>query len=82
MFAEDELVPISALQHILYCARQCGLIHIDRVWAENRYTAEGEVLHRNVHQQEVRHLKGVRAEYSVPMRSLELGLVGGADGVE
>lgn len=82
MFAEDELVPISALQHILYCARQCGLIHIDRVWAENRYTAEGEVLHRNVHQQEVRHLKGVRAEYSVPMRSLELGLVGVADVVE
>ena len=82
MFAEDELVPISALQHLLYCERQCGLIHIDRVWADNRYTAEGEVLHRNVHQQEIRRRKEVRAEYSVPMRSLELGIFGVADVVE
>ena len=38
---EDELVPISALQHMLYCPRQCALIHIERQWAENRYTPKG-----------------------------------------
>ena len=44
---EDEarLIPLSALQHYLYCSRQCALIHLERQWAENRYTAEGRILH-------------------------------------
>jgi len=28
MYSEDELLPISALQHLLFCERQCALIHI------------------------------------------------------
>ncbi len=81
-FAENELVPISALQHVLYCERQCGLIHIERVWAENRFTAEGDVLHRNVHREETRRRGGLSSEYSVPLRSLEVGVVGIADVIE
>ncbi|MFW5995460.1 MAG: CRISPR-associated protein Cas4 [Spirochaetia bacterium] len=81
-FSEDELIPISALQHLLYCERQFGLIHIDRVWAENRFTAEGNVLHRNAHQEDVRRRGDIRAEYAVPLRSLELGVTGVADVVE
>ena len=42
---EDELVPISALQHMLYCPRQCALIHSERQCAENRFTAERRILH-------------------------------------
>ena len=41
---EDELTPISALLHMLYCPRRCALIHIERQWSENRFTAEGRIL--------------------------------------
>lgn len=37
MYLEDELLPISALQHILYCERQCALIHVERVWEVRDY---------------------------------------------
>ena len=43
--AEDMLLPISALQHYLFCQRQCALIHIERLWAENAATAEGRIIH-------------------------------------
>ncbi len=46
MFPEDALLPLSALQHMLYCPRQCALIHVERLWSENRYTLEGRHLHQ------------------------------------
>ncbi len=45
MFSQDDLLPISALQHLAFCERQCALIHIERMWEENRLTAEGRILH-------------------------------------
>jgi len=45
MFTEDELLPLSGLQHFAYCERQWALIHLEQAWAENRYTAEGRQLH-------------------------------------
>ena len=44
---EDDLLPLSALQHMVFCPRQAALIHIERLWAENRFTAEGRVFHTN-----------------------------------
>lgn len=44
MDSAGEPIPISALQHAVYCLRQAALIHIERLWAENRFTAEGDVL--------------------------------------
>ena len=44
-----EFLPISALQHLLFCERQCALIHVERLWAENRLTVEGQLLHRKAH---------------------------------
>jgi CRISPR-associated exonuclease Cas4 len=44
-FSENELLPISALQHLHFCPRQCALIHVEQTWAENRFTAEGRILH-------------------------------------
>lgn len=38
---DDDLIPLSALQHYLYCPRQCALIHLEQQWADNRQTAEG-----------------------------------------
>ena len=41
----DDPIPLSALQHAVYCLRQSALIHIERLWEENRFTAEGRVVH-------------------------------------
>ena len=79
---EDELVPISALQHMLYCPRQCALIHVERQWVENRFTAEGRILHSRTDAGGGESRGGVRIERSVPLRSLQLGVSGVADVVE
>lgn len=82
MFAEDDLLPISALQHLAFCERQCALIHIERLWAENFFTAEGRVLHERVDDQGHEYGKDVRIERGLALRSLRLGLIGKADVVE
>jgi CRISPR-associated exonuclease Cas4 len=46
MFSEEDLLPISALQHMLFCPRQCALIHVERLWTENSLTLEGRHLHQ------------------------------------
>lgn len=38
-------IPLSALQHYLYCPRQCALIHVEYLWADNQFTAEGNAFH-------------------------------------
>ncbi|HUX40142.1 MAG TPA: CRISPR-associated protein Cas4 [Rectinemataceae bacterium] len=83
MLDEDEdPIPISALQHALFCERQYALIHIEQAWAENRYTAEGKILHERV--DVVRHesRRLFRQEYGLALRSLRLGLIGKCDLVE
>lgn len=42
---ETESIPLSALQHIVYCPRQCALIHIEQEWSENVLTAKGRLEH-------------------------------------
>ncbi|HCE44360.1 MAG TPA: CRISPR-associated protein Cas4 [Lentisphaeria bacterium] len=80
---EDNFIPLSALQHFLYCERQCALIHVERVWQENRFTLEGEFMHEKVDDQKVRAQGAdVRIEYGLMMRSLKLGITGKADVVE
>ena len=79
---EDELIPISALQHMLYCPRRCALIHIERQWAENRFTAEGHLLHERADAGGHERRRSVRIARSVVVRSLRLGVAGIADVVE
>lgn len=79
---DEDLIPISALQHYLYCPRQCALIHIERLWAESRHTAEGRLLHERVDKQQIKQRKGVRAVTAMPLLNLELGITGVADVVE
>lgn len=82
MFPESDLLPISALQHLIYCERQAALIHNERLWAENRHTAEGRLLHDKAHQGRGETRDGVRLVRAVPVRSLRLGLFGVCDVVE
>jgi CRISPR-associated exonuclease Cas4 len=82
MYSEDDLLPISGLQHLAFCERQVALIHIEGLWAENIYTAEGQILHEHVHEEENEALGNLRIARGLRLRSLRLGLVGIADVVE
>jgi len=82
MFTEDELLPISALQHLIFCERQCALIHIEQIWSENRLTAEGRILHERVHEAAAESRGDCRIVRGLRLRSLALGLIGVADVVE
>ena len=75
-------IPISALQHVVYCPRQAGLIHLERLWSENRFTAEGQVLHAVVDKPAGRRTRGVRRVSALPVASDRLGLGGIVDVVE
>ena len=81
-FTENQLLPISALQHLLFCARQCALIHVEQVWAENYLTIQGQHLHQKAHDGPHETRQGVRVARGLDLRSLRLGLVGKADVVE
>jgi len=75
-------IPISALQHFAYCPRQCALIHVEREWADNLHTQQGQCLHERVNKPATQQVEGVRVERAVPLWSERLQLVGVADVVE
>lgn len=79
---DDDLIPLSALQHYLYCPRQCALIHLEQQWADNRQTAEGHLLHHRADKPQAERRKGVRTVTAMPLLTLELGITGKADVVE
>ncbi len=81
-WSDDDLVPISALQHWSYCPRQCGLIHLDQAWDENLYTLRGRAVHELVDTPEGEWQRDVRVERALPLWSTRLGLIGKADVVE
>ncbi|MEB2308430.1 MAG: CRISPR-associated protein Cas4 [Candidatus Brocadiaceae bacterium] len=81
-YNEDDLIQLAALNQYLYCPRRCALIHIEQLWSENLFTAEGRIMHDKVDTAN-REVRGkVRIDYGVPLRSLRLGLIGKADVVE
>jgi CRISPR-associated exonuclease Cas4 len=82
MYLEEDLIPISALQHVLFCERQYALIHLEQAWEENRFTAEGRVLHERVDDEHHESRRLLKTEYGLAVRSLHHGLVGKADVVE
>jgi CRISPR-associated exonuclease Cas4 len=82
MYSTDDLIQLSALQHMAFCPRQCALIHIEQTWAENGRTAEGRIMHERVHDESRESRGDIRIDYGVSLRSLRLGLIGKADVVE
>lgn len=76
------LIPVSALQHMLFCPRQCALIHLEQQWAENRYTAEGRILHERADHLGHERRRGVHTAMALPLANEALGLTGVADVVE
>lgn len=82
MYEESDLLPISGLQHFVFCHRRWALVQIERIWEENRYTAEGRIAHERVHSGEIESRPGHLVRRSLALRSLRLGLTGQADVVE
>lgn len=82
MYADDDLLPLSALQHLLYCDRQCALIHVERLWAENALTVQGRHLHEKADSGKGNTRGDCRTARGLALRSLRLGLIGKADVIE
>jgi CRISPR-associated exonuclease Cas4 len=82
LYSDEDLIPLSALQHFLFCERQCALIHIEQIWTENIYTIEGELLHARAHSGSKERRPARKTEFGMPIRSLSLGLSGRTDAVE
>lgn len=81
-YDEDELIHLAALNQYAYCPRRCALIHIEQLWDENIFTAEGRIMHDKVDTADRESRGNIHIEYGVQMRSLRLGLIGKADVVE
>jgi len=82
MYSEDDLLSISALQHLMFCERRCALVHIENVWEENIFTAEGHNLHDKVHDSAGESRNDLQIARSLRLVSYTLGLSGVADVVE
>jgi CRISPR-associated exonuclease Cas4 len=78
----DDLIPVSAIEHYAYCARQCALIHVDQTFDENVYTVRGSQAHERIDIPGSELVAGVRYERALPIWSERFGLIGKADLVE
>lgn len=78
----DTPIMLSALEHFVYCPRQCALIHLEQTFDENIYTLRGQVVHENVDVPSEHEQHGVRYERAMPLWSEKLSLTGKADMVE
>jgi CRISPR-associated exonuclease Cas4 len=82
MYSEDNLLQLSGLQHLLYCSRQCALIHTEQLWKDNFFTARGILMHEKAHTDKIEHKKNIVIESDIYVKSYTLGLVGKSDIVE
>jgi len=82
MYSEDDLLPLSGLQHMAFCERQWAPFHIDSKWEENPLTAEGRVLHEHVHEAGSESRKTLVVVRGLPLHNFRLGISGQADAVE
>ena len=82
-YTSDELLPLSGIQHFVFCRRQWALIHVERQWQENVLTVEGKLLHKRVDEPFFTEKRsGTITARSVPVASYRLGLAGICDVVE
>lgn len=84
MYSEEDMIPLSGIQHYAFCPRQWALIHVEQLWSDNHLTTEGELLHKNVDNPFLRETNGsdVISLRSLHIASSTLGLSGIADIVE
>lgn len=79
---DDDSIPISALQHYLFCPRQCALIHVEQQWQESGLTAQGRLLHERADKPGTAKRSGVRVLQALALVQRDVGIHGVADVVE
>jgi CRISPR-associated exonuclease Cas4 len=82
MYTEDNFIMISALQHYVFCPRQCALIHVEDVWNDNVYTVRGNILHEKVDTDTYETRGALKTVRGLRIQSFRLGITGRADVVE
>jgi CRISPR-associated exonuclease Cas4 len=82
MPAAVDSLPLSALNHFLYCSRRAYLIHAERVFVDNEHTLLGNLAHEAVDTPGYEHRAGWELLRALPLFSDTLGLSGKADLVE
>lgn len=83
MYAEEDYLMLSGLQHFAYCRRQWALIHIEQQWAENERTVDGKLFHTTAHDHEKIEKRGnMLITRGLCVKSSALGMSGVCDVVE
>lgn len=83
MYTDEEMLMLSGIQHYAFCPRQWALIHIEQLWADNRLTVEGNILHSTVDDPlYTRKTNDIVTLRSVSLVSKKLGLYGFSDAIE
>ncbi len=83
IYREEDLLPLSGIQHFAFCRRQWALIHVEHQWQENLRTVEGNLLHQRAHDASLRERRGdLLILRGLSIVSNALGLSGQCDVVE
>lgn len=83
MYAEEDYLMLSGIQHFAFCRRQWALIHIEQQWEENYRTTAGELMHKKAHDEGTFEKRGnLLTVRGLRISSRELGLSGQCDVVE
>lgn len=83
MYAEEDYLMLSGIQHFAFCRRQWAMIHIEQQWAENYRTTAGELMHKKAHEENSFEKRGsLLIVRGLRISSPELGLNGQCDVVE
>ena len=77
-----EMIPLSALNHFLYCPRRAALIHVEGIFEQNEHTMRGNIVHEHADLPGYEVAKGVTLLRALPVWSERLGLSGKCDVVE
>ena len=82
-YREEEYLQLSGIQHFVFCRRQWALAYLEQQWVENERTADGRIMHRNVHDSSFREKRGdLLIVRGMKVSSARLGLSGECDAVE
>lgn len=82
MYPEEDLLPISALNQLIFCKRRCAMMLLEGQWSDNEHTVIGSLQHERVDQAGHETRGQIRRSTGLRVRSLKLGLTGKADVVE
>ncbi len=83
MYAEEDYIMLSGIQHFAFCRRQWALIHIEQQWEENYKTTAGELMHKKAHEEGSFEKRGdLLVTRGLRISSHELGFSGQCDVVE